>query len=144
MKKQWIALFLITAVMLNVTGCSAWNVIRRLEAVEDRLEARLDHAEDQLEHGIPRAVSPAPAPAKAPASTDGTGLSLTEEQAREIALEYLGLTEDQVSWFRADYEIDDRIAQYDIELHQGDWEYELEIHAENGQILSFDKDHKYD
>ena len=138
MKKQWIALFLITAVMLNVTGCSAWNVIRRLEDAEDRLEARLDHAEDQLEYGFSRSVSPAPAAA------DGTGVSLTEEEAREIALEYLGLTEDQVSWFRADYEIDDRIAQYDIELHQGDWEYELEIHAENGQILSFDKEHKYD
>lgn len=144
MKKQWVALLLITAVMLNVTGCSAWDVIRRLEVAEERMEARLDHAEDQLEHGIPRADSPAPAPAKIPPAAEEAGPSLTEEQAREIALEYLGFTEDQVSWLRADYEVDDRIAQYDIELHQGDWEYELEIHAENGQILSFDKDHKYD
>ena len=69
---------------------------------------------------------------------------LTEEQARQIALDHIGATADQVTLLRARYEIDDGILQYDVEFYQGDWEYEFEIHAQSGQILSFDKDHKYD
>ena len=63
---------------------------------------------------------------------------------KKIALDYLGLTADQVQRLRTGYEIDDGIPQYDVEFLEGDWEYEFEIHAETGKILSFDKDHKYD
>lgn len=49
-----------------------------------------------------------------------------------------------MKWLYTEYEMDDGIPQFDIELHQGDWEHEFEIHAKNGQILSYDKDHKYD
>ena len=72
--------------------------------------------------------------APAPAGT------LTKEEAEAIALEYAGLTADQVTRLWTEYEIDDRIPQYDIEFHAGDWEYEFEIHAETGAILSYDKD----
>ena len=49
-----------------------------------------------------------------------------------------------MSRVRTEFEVDDGAPQYDVEFHQGDWEYEFEIHAENGKILSYDKDHKYD
>ena len=70
--------------------------------------------------------------------------ALTEDQAVQIALDHSGFTADQISRLRVEHEIDDRIPQYDIEFHQGDWEYEFEIHGQTGQILSFDKDHKND
>ena len=70
--------------------------------------------------------------------------ALTREEAEKIALDYLGFTAEQVTRLRTEYEIDDGLPQFDIEFIQGDWEYEFEIHAENGQILSYDKDHKYD
>ena len=69
---------------------------------------------------------------------------LTEEQAAKIALDYLELTADQVTGLRTGYEIDDGIPQYDVQFHQGDWEYEFEIHGETGKILSYDKEHRYD
>jgi len=71
-------------------------------------------------------------------------LKLTQEQARQIALEHLNLTADQVTRLRSDFEMDDGIPQFDVEFLQGDWEYEFEIHGETGKILSYDKDHKYD
>ena len=163
MKKQLIAMFLIFVLMLSMAGCSTANAVQKLDAAEDKVEAKLDAAEDKveakldaveekLEDQIRNTVAPAapaaPAqstpttpPASAPA--ENTQL-LTEEEAVKIALDHLGLTTDQVTRLRAHYEIDDGIPQYDVEFLQGDWEYEFEIHGENGKIISYDKDHKYD
>ena len=147
MKKQLTAVLLMFALLLTMTGCAAANAVQKLDAAEDRVEAKLDAAEDKLEDSIRKAVSPAPAstvPAQVqPKHSEGTR-QLTEEEAQQIALDYLGLAADQVTRLRTEYEIDDGVPQFDVEFHQGDWEYEFEIHAENGQIISYDKDHKYD
>ena len=75
-----------------------------------------------------------------PAAVQATAPALTEAEARAIALEHAGLTEEQVTWLRTQYEIDDGVPQYEVEFHQDRWEYDYEIHAETGQILSFEKD----
>lgn len=160
MKKQLTAVLLIFVLVLTMAGCSVANAVEKLDAVEDLMEVKLDAVEDQLEDGLREAVSPAPVaaptlPAAVPAETVPAPAEtvpvpaeradkLTEAQAQQIALDYLGFTADQVTRLHAKYEIDDRIPQFDVEFLQGDWEYEFEIHAENGQILSYDKDHKYD
>lgn len=152
MKKQLTAVLLIFALLLTMSGCSVAHAVQKLDAAEDRVEDKLDAAEDKLEDSLRKTVTPAPkeeppAPtetAPAPAETQPAPEKLTQEQALKIALDHLGLTADQVTRLRTEYEIDDGIPQYDIEFHQGDWEYEFEIHAENGKILSYDKDHKYD
>lgn len=160
MKKQLTAVLLIFVLVLTMAGCSVANAVEKLDAVEDLMEVKLDAVEDQLEDGLREAVSPAPAAAPtlpaavptetipAPAETVPVPAEradkLTEAQAQQIALDHLGFTADQVTRLHAKYEIDDRIPQFDVEFLQGDWEYEFEIHAENGQILSYDKDHKND
>jgi len=103
-------------------------------------------AEDKLKDSLRKTVSPAPSTASMqtmPAATENSGM-LTREQAQQIALEYLGFTADQVDRLRIEYEVDDGVPQFDVAFHQGNWEYEFEIHAENGKILSCDRDHKYD
>ena len=65
---------------------------------------------------------------------------LTTEQAEAIALEHAGLTADQVTGLRTGYEIDDGIPEYDVEFRVGRTEYDYTIHAETGEILSFDMD----
>lgn len=91
------------------------------------------------------AEAPGSEPRSAVSSTQVAqpGQTLTREQAAQIALDHAGFTADQVTRLNAEYEIDDGIPQFDIEFYQGDWEYEFEISAEDGRILSFDKDHKY-
>ena len=150
MKKQLTAVFLIFALLLTMAGCSVANAVQKLDAVEDKVETKLDAAEDKLEDSLRKAVSPAPTvPAQVQpeltqlASTEGPR-QLTKEEALQVALDHLEFTADQVTRVRTEYEIDDGIPQYDVEFHQGDWEYEFEIHAENGKIISYDKDHKYD
>ena len=157
MKIQLIALFLMFAVLLTMAGCSTVNAVQKLDAAGDAVEEKLDAAEEKLEERLQNIVNPAPeaapvlpdtAPAEASSAPTQAPVEqprmLTEEEARQIALDYLGFTADQVTRLRSQYEIDDGIPQFDIEFYQGDWEYEFEIHAEDGRILSYDKDHKYD
>jgi len=164
MKRQLTVFLLMLVLLLTMAGCSAVNAVQRLDAAEDMVEAKLDAVEEKVESGFRNAVSPAssadpavPAPAPtAPAQMrpeptqppqpvlTESPRQLTEEEALQVALDHVGFTANQVTRLHTEYEIDDGIPQFDIEFHQGDWEYEFEIHAENGKIISYDKDHKYD
>ena len=167
MKQTVLTLFLALALLPTMTACSAAGAARTLDRAEDKIEHKLDAAEDKVEDVVRKAVTPAPAatstfpaavptepaptvPATAPteaapiATAPAPAQAITKEDAQKIALDHLGLTADQVTRLHTSYEIDDRIPQYDVEFLEGDWEYEFEIHAETGKILSFDKDHKYD
>ena len=154
MKKQLTAIFLVFALLLTMAGCSTAQAIQALDTAEEKIDAKLDAAEEKLEQRIRESMAPAPVAAPmaaptpvaeptAPAAAEPVN-ALTEDQAVQIALDHSGFTADQISRLRVEHEIDDRIPQYDIEFHQGDWEYEFEIHGQTGQILSFDKDHKND
>lgn len=136
-------IFLILVLALMMTACSAAGTARALDAAEDKIETKLDAAEDKLEDTLEKAMTPAATASAKPESTQNSQ-PLTQEDAERIALDHLGFTADQVTRMHTEYEIDDDIPQFDVEFHEGDWEYEFEIQAEDGRILSFDKDHKYD
>lgn len=74
-----------------------------------------------------------------PASTEPERV-LTKEEAQAIALAHAGFTAEQVRFLRTEQELRDRTPHYDVEFKEGRWEYEYEIHAETGAILSFEKD----
>lgn len=57
-----------------------------------------------------------------------------------IALEHAGLTPEEVAGLHTEYDIDDNVPQYEVKFYQDFLEYEYHIHAETGEILSFDKD----
>ncbi len=64
-----------------------------------------------------------------------------EEKAKEIALNYAGLTEDQTQrlWVKRDY--DDGRSIYEVEFYgEGRDEYDYEIDAVTGEIVAFDTD----
>ena len=66
--------------------------------------------------------------------------ALSRDEAASVALRYVGLTQEKVSRLHTEFELDDGVARYDVEFTQGQWEYEFEIDAQSGEILSFDKD----
>ena len=146
MKKQLTAVLLVFALLLTMAGCSAANAVQKLDAAEDKVEAKLDAVEDKVEMAVRNTVAPAPAeaPAQPAPEKEAASAIISREEAEKIALDYTGFSANQVKRLHTEYEIDDGIPQYDVEYHEGDWEYEFEINAENGKILSYDKDHKYD
>lgn len=66
--------------------------------------------------------------------------SLTRQEARDIALKHAGLTLGQVSRLRVEYDPEEGVPRYEVEFHQGQWEYAYEIDARTGQILSCEKE----
>lgn len=72
--------------------------------------------------------------------SDTTGKQISEEEAQRIVLEHAGLKADQVKGLRTEYDVDDGVPEYDVEFRYDGWEYEYEIHAETGEIRSYDRD----
>lgn len=81
-------------------------------------------------------------PAKAVESLAVTeeGQELTKEQAQEIVLGLAGFSADQVTRLKTEYEIDDGVALYEVTFYADGWEYDYEINAKTGELLSYDKD----
>ncbi len=77
----------------------------------------------------PQPTAPAPAPAQ-----------ITADEAKSIALAHAGLTAAQVTGLRAEKDLDDGTWEFEVEFRVGNWEYEYEISAESGKILSWNKD----
>ena len=65
---------------------------------------------------------------------------LTLQEVQNIALNHAGFAADQVTALRGEYEIEHGVPQYDVEFRHGYWEYDYEIHADTGEILSYSKD----
>ena len=86
------------------------------------------------------AASPSPSAGQ---TTGGqaAATAVTEEQARETALSHAGLTADQVTFVRSELDRDDGRLMYDVEFYTSDYkEYDYEIDASTGEILSYDYD----
>ena len=65
---------------------------------------------------------------------------LTKDEASAIALKHAGLTAADVTRLRTQFDYDDGRPEYDVDFHHDGYEYDYEIHAETGKILSIDKD----
>ena len=66
--------------------------------------------------------------------------NITIEQAKEIALKHSNLTSDEVSFIKAEKDMDNGIEKYDIEFYYNNTEYDYEINAANGEIINYDYD----
>ena len=151
MKIRTCAALLIGLLTLSLlAGCSARAAEEKLDMVEDAVEDAVEEAVVQAILPEPTATPPAeplpPLPAEtlppqpaAPAVTEAAA-RLTAEEAQAIALQHAGFTAGQVQFLRTEFDFDDHIDHYDVEFREGRWEYEYEIHAETGEILSAEKD----
>ena len=113
--------------LLLLTGCA--STVAKLDMAEEVIETKLDVAEETVEQKVEAAVTPAAPDAK-----------LTEEDAAAIALAHAGLTAEQVQGLHTMYEIDDGVPEYEVDFRMDRTEYEYTIHAETGEILSFEMD----
>lgn len=74
------------------------------------------------------------------AMPEADGQYIGNEAAKQIALEHAGLTEDGVRFLHARLERDDNSWKYDVEFLKDSIEYDYDIDALTGEILSFDQD----
>ena len=75
------------------------------------------------------------------AATAASGATITAEDAKAKALAHAGLTADAVTFVTAQLDRDDGRLVYDVEFYTADYkEYDYEIDAATGDVLSFDFD----
>ena len=67
---------------------------------------------------------------------------ITKDEAKAIALDHAGFTENEVRFTKAKLDFDDGIFEYDIEFFVGRVEYDYTIAAADGRIIEFDIDGK--
>ena len=68
------------------------------------------------------------------------GSYLGAAKAREIALNHAGISASQATFVRSQFEYDDGRAVYDVDFWSGNKEYDYEIDARSGTIVSYDFD----
>ena len=78
-------------------------------------------------------------------NTKGTGTTAAEsyigvERAKEIALKDAGLSASQVSFVRAGLDWDNGRMEYEVEFWKDNVEYDYEIDAATGSVVSYDYD----
>ena len=137
-KRSCAALLLASLTVLILAGCAPAEAAKALDFAEDRVERRMEALEENVERAVEEAIRPAPAPRAAYVPEDFEGLR--PEEAQSIALEHAGFFADEVHRLRTEFETDDRIPHYDVQFSRDYREYEYEIHAESGEILSFEMD----
>lgn len=71
-------------------------------------------------------------------SQSGTASAVTEDEARKTALSDAGVTEEQITGIRVKKDHDDGRQVYDVEFYSDNKEYDYEIDASTGKILSSD------
>ena len=69
-----------------------------------------------------------------------TAGKITKAKAKEIALAHAGVSASKATFVEAKLDYEDGVQVYEIEFYSGSTEYDYEINAETGEILSFDKD----
>ena len=87
---------------------------------------------------VPQQTAAAPAPTT-PAANNPSG-DIGIERAKQIALSHAGLSQGSVSFVKAELDYEDGVKVYDIEFYSGNVEYDYEINAASGTIISVDRD----
>jgi uncharacterized membrane protein YkoI len=97
---------------------------------------------------VAAAPTPAPAPAPAPAATPAPAPSnstnnswISSTDAENAALSHAGVSSSSVSYLRSHLDRDDGRTMYEVSFYYNYMEYEYDIDALTGNILSFDQDY---
>lgn len=72
-----------------------------------------------------------------------SGQYIGEEAARQAALTHAGKTTDAVSFVRCHLDFDDGRWKYEVEFYEGNTEYDYDVDAVTGDIISYDYDAEY-
>ena len=129
MKLKSITLLLVALLSISLlVGCSPKEVEQKLDAMEDSVEQQIDQVETKVDNAV------------TPTQQSGYTPKISVAEAEATALAHAGFAADQVTGLRTELELDDRVPHYDVQFRQDYWEYEYEINADTGEIISFEKD----
>ena len=101
-----------------------------------------DREWDDISHSRPTTGTTTGSTTKPSTTTGSTTTSgqISADKAKEIALSHAGVSASSATFVKAQLDRDDGRLQYDVEFYVGTTEYDYEIDANTGAILSYDRD----
>lgn len=128
--KKIITLTLALIFALSLTACG-----RTMDEATSDVQSATDSALNGAESIVDDAAS---------AVTDGKAsinlmAGITAKEAKEAALRHAGLTDSQVSDVDIDLDRDNGTLIYEVDFNSGNTEYDYDINAETGDVISADK-----
>lgn len=127
MKRTLISILCITSLIFLLSGCGS----QAGTSGQDSTEVR------------PKESVTAEAATQAAAAGDtkaDNSLLISEEEAKAIALKDAGIKESEVTNIRVKLEKDDGVQEYEVDFYAGNKEYDYDINASTGEIISKDMD----
>lgn len=70
-----------------------------------------------------------------------TSRFITEDRARTVSLERAGLKASDVARVKTELDFDDGVWKYEVEFKHGGFEYDVDVDAEKGSVLKFEKEY---
>ena len=142
MKRTLISILCIAALMFILSGCGSQTDASGQESAEVRPKesatAALAAEDTEAVKGT-EAIKDADANAGKDANTNTDSSSLiAEEEAKAIALKDAGAAEADISSIRIKLDESDGVQVYEVDFYAGDKEYDYDINASTGEILSMD------
>lgn len=108
------------------------------EATTEATTAPTEAANQAAATEVPTAPANTPAATAAETAASTTvAAGITEDQARAAALAHAGLAEADVTWLHSHLDWDDGRQIYEVEFVSGAQEYDYDINAQNGEIISY-------
>lgn len=127
--KKIMVLILATVMLLGIAGCA--KAEEKIDALEEKVEQQVNNAANALLNTDPASGGFTP--------VDPSQL-LTPDKAQEIALAHAGVAAEDVVGLHTIMQIDNGRQEYEVTFRVGHLEYEYEIDAATGTILSTETD----
>ncbi len=142
MKKIAVVLCVLTTLILTFTSCGMNDVKNNVEqGVKDTKDMAKD-AKQEVENMVKDPMETAKEfTSMENKEVDRTNF-ITEEVAKQNAVKRANVNADAVKFIKCEFEKDDDRYVYDIEFVSGNKEYEVEISANDGTVISYDEDRK--
>ena len=84
-------------------------------------------------------IASAPSATRA-ATSSSSGATITEAEAKQIALDHAGVSESETERMRVKLGRDDGVQEYEVNFYVGNREYDYDINAATGAIRSYDSE----
>ena len=130
-KKLIVMLVSLTCIITAITACSPTQ--SPAPATQQSEAAKAPNP--QMPQTSSEAITPSPS-----LDSQNDSALIGEERAKEIALERAGISADGVFFDRVELDRDNGVLRYEVEFKQGLTEYDAEIKADDGSILSWEVD----
>lgn len=130
--KKLLTLLLVFTFIFSLSGCafSRPTADPGTIAVEEQTEIATVEATQSVTE---QSTQP---PTQAQTQSD----KISEKKAKEIALQHAQLSESQVTALFVELDYDDGVLRYEVDFRSGGYEYDYDIDAATGTIMSYDKD----